>query len=106
MCAATTWRRCIACAVAQALELVVHGDIATCQVVGRRVEQLDLPSGVAVVTIVRGAEPAAGTPDGRQVLIAHHDTVIVSGDHVILFLTSKDLVPTVERQFQGSRGFF
>ncbi|HYN76847.1 MAG TPA: Trk system potassium transporter TrkA [Lamprocystis sp. (in: g-proteobacteria)] len=91
---------------AEALELVVHGDVTTCKVVGRRIEQLDLPHGVTVGAIVRGAEPAAGEPDRRQVIIAHHDTMIESGDHVILFLISKDLLPKVERYFQVGLGFF
>jgi trk system potassium uptake protein TrkA len=91
---------------AEALELVVHGDVVTCKVVGRRVEQLDLPHGVTVGAIVRGAQPAAGAPDRRQVIIAHHDTMVESGDHVILFLIHKDLVPKVERFFQVGLGFF
>jgi trk system potassium uptake protein len=91
---------------AEALELVVHGDVATSKVVGRRVEQMALPHGVTVGAIVRGPEPAVGGPDRRQVLIAHHDTMIESGDHVILFLISKDLVPKVERYFQVGLGFF
>ena len=91
---------------AEALELVVHGDRNASKVVGRRVEQLDLPLGVTVGAIVRGSPPAAGGPDRRQVLIAHHDTVIEAEDHVILFLISKDLVPRVERFFQVGLGFF
>jgi trk system potassium uptake protein TrkA len=91
---------------AEALELVVHGDVATCKVVGRRVDQLALPHGVTVGAIVRGETPAAGAPDRRQVIIAHHDTMVESGDHVILFLIHKDLVPKVERYFQVGLGFF
>jgi trk system potassium uptake protein TrkA len=91
---------------AEALELVVHGDPGTSKVVGRRVEQLDLPEGVTVGAIVRGATPIGGGADRRQVLIAHHDTVIESEDHVILFLIHKELVSKVERYFQVSLGFF
>ena len=32
--------------------------------------------------------------------------MIESGDHVILFLISKDLLPKVERYFQVGLGFF
>jgi trk system potassium uptake protein TrkA len=85
---------------AEALELVVHGDASSSKVVGRRIDQLDLPHGVTVGALVRGPEPKEGAPDRRQVLIAHHDTVIEAEDHVILFLISKDLVPKVERFFE------
>jgi len=85
---------------AEALEIVVHGDPRSSKVVGRRLEELDLPHGVTVGAIVRGPAPAPGRPDRRQVLMAHHDTLIETEDHVILFLVSKDLVPKVERFFQ------
>ncbi len=91
---------------AEALELVVHGDGSTSKVVGRRVEQLDLPHGVTVGAIVRGFAPVAGGTERRRVLIAHHDTVIEAEDHVILFVISKDLVRKVERYFQVGLGFF
>ncbi|WP_295391708.1 Trk system potassium transporter TrkA [uncultured Thiodictyon sp.] len=91
---------------AEALELVVHGDKNTSKVVGRRVDQLDLPHGVTLGAIMRGSAPVAGVADRRRVLIAHHDTVIEAEDHVILFVISKDLVRKVERYFQVSLGFF
>lgn len=91
---------------AEALELVVHGDHRTSQVVGRRVEQLELPLGVTVGAIVRGETSTASGTDLRRVLIAHHDTVIEAEDHVVLFVISKDLVPKVERYFQVGLGFF
>jgi trk system potassium uptake protein TrkA len=34
------------------------------------------------------------------VIIAHHDTIIETEDHVILFLTDKRRIPDVERLFQ------
>jgi trk system potassium uptake protein TrkA len=91
---------------AEALEIVVHGDPRSSKVVGRRLEELDLPHGVTVGAIVRGPAPAPGRADRRQVLMAHHDTLIETEDHVILFLVSKDLVPKVERYFQVSVIYF
>jgi trk system potassium uptake protein TrkA len=79
---------------AEALELIAHGDIKSSRVIGRRVEQLDLPKGVTIGAIVRGRD------DEHEVLIAHHDTVIEAGDHVIVFVVSKDLMPGVEKLFQ------
>jgi len=42
----------------------------------------------------------------HEILIAHHDTVIESGDHVIVFVVNKSLVPRVEKLFQVDIGFF
>ena len=75
---------------AEAIEAVAHGDKTSSKVVGRRVEELELPPGTTIGAVVRGAE----------VLIAHHDTMIESDDHVILFLVDKKYIPQVERLFQ------
>ena len=47
MCAAATWPRVhsLRRGAAEALELVAHGDAKTSKVVGRRIEELDLPKG-------------------------------------------------------------
>lgn len=81
---------------AEALEAIAHGDANTSKVVGRRVEQIDLPRGATIGAIVRGDE----------VLIAHHDTVIESEDHVILFVVNKQMISRIEKLFQVGIGFF
>ena len=81
---------------AEALEAVVHGDAKTSRLIGRRIEQIDLPEGVSIAAIARG----------QKVIIAHHDTVIEAGDHAILFVPNKRLIPKVEKLFQVSLGFF
>ena len=40
-----------------------------------------------------------------KVIMAHHDTVIQAGDHVIVFVVSKRLVPKVEKLFQVGFAF-
>ncbi len=80
---------------AEAIEAIAHGDPTTSKVVGRRVEEIKLPPGTTIGAVVRG----------DQVIIAHHDTVIATDDHVILFLVDKRRVPDVERLFQVSFGF-
>jgi trk system potassium uptake protein TrkA len=89
---------------AEALELIAHGDRQSSRVVGRRVEEIDLPKGVTIGAIVRSRDTAGtGQKDnGRDhdVIIAHHDTVIESGDHVVVFVVNKRLVPTIEKLFQ------
>ncbi len=98
---------------AEALELVVHGDAQSSQVVGRRIEQLPVIRGATIGAIVRGLPPpgtGAAEPDAAElrqvkVIMAHHDTVIEAGDHVIVFVVSKSLVPKVEKLFQVGFAF-
>jgi trk system potassium uptake protein TrkA len=98
---------------AEALELVVHGDAQSSQVVGRRIEQLPVIRGATIGAIVRGlpGPDEAGPEDGGnetrpvKVIMAHHDIVIEAGDHVIVFVVSKSLVPKVEKLFQVGFAF-
>lgn len=93
---------------AEALELVAHGDRANSKVVGRRIDEIDLPKGAIIGAIVRRThEPVVVYEQGfpvekhvDRVIIAHHDTVIEPEDHVIVFCVSKRLVPKVEKLFQ------
>jgi trk system potassium uptake protein TrkA len=75
---------------AEAMETVAHGSRGG-KVVGRAVEDIKLPEGARIITLVRGDE----------VIMAHHDTVIETSDHVILFLADKRHVEQVERLFQS-----
>lgn len=75
---------------AEAIEAVAHGDPRSSKVVGRSIEQINLPKGATIGAIVRG----------ENVLMAHHDTIIEPEDHVILFIVDKALTPKVERLFQ------
>ncbi len=79
---------------AEALEAVVHGDRKSCRVTGRRVDEIELPPGSLIGAVVRGAE----------VLMAHHDTRIEAGDHVIVFVSDKKSLTRVEKLFQVSAG--
>ena len=80
---------------AEALEAVVHGDRESCRVTDRRIEEIDLPAGTTIGAVVRG----------EQVIMAHHDTMIRAGDHVIVFVSDKKTLPRVERLFQVGVGF-
>jgi len=52
-------------------------------------------------------EPARGRTAPRfEVVMAHHDTEILSGDHVIVFVDNKRTIPRVEKLFEVSVGFF
>jgi len=55
-----------------------------------------MPPGTTIGAVIRD----------DQVLIAHDDTRIESGDHVILFLVDKKHIRDVERLFQAGLTFF
>jgi trk system potassium uptake protein TrkA len=74
---------------AEALEAVVHGDERSSRIVGRTVAQVPLPEGASIGAVVRGDE----------VIMAHHDTLILADDHVILFLADRRHLEAVERLF-------
>ena len=81
---------------AEAIEMIAHGDNKSSRVVGRRLDEIDLPEGVTFGAIVRG----------KEVLIAHRHIVIETDDHVILFLVDKSKVGAVEKLFQVGLHFF
>ena len=81
---------------AEAMEAIAHGDIHSSKVVGRAIEDIELPEGTTIGAIVRN----------EQVLIAHDDIVVESDDHVILFVVDRKKIPEVERLFQVGFSFF
>ncbi|MGI9201090.1 MAG: Trk system potassium transporter TrkA [Woeseiaceae bacterium] len=80
---------------AEAIEAIAHGDKESSKVVGRAIEDIDLPKGAGIVALVRG----------EQVIIAHHDTVVESDDHVIMFLTDRRKIEHLETLFQVGVSF-
>jgi len=75
---------------AEAIEAIAHGTDKESQVVGRRIEEIELPKGTAIVALVRN----------DKVIIAHHDTVIETDDHIILFMTDRRKIDRLEQLFQ------
>lgn len=80
---------------AEAIEAIAHGTEAQSHVVGRKIEEIDLPKGAVIVALVRN----------DQVIMAHHDTVIDTDDHVILFMTDRRKIEQIEMLFQVSVSF-
>jgi trk system potassium uptake protein len=76
---------------AEAIEAVVHGTQNRSRVIGRTLEQIELPQGASIVAIVRG----------ERVIMAHHDTTIEAEDHVIIFLSDRRHIEAVSRLFQS-----
>jgi trk system potassium uptake protein TrkA len=81
---------------AEALEAIAHGDKHSSKVVGKAIGSIELPQGTTIGAIVRDEE----------VLIAHDNIIVETGDHVILFLVDKKRIPEVERLFQVGFTFF
>lgn len=80
---------------AEAIEAIAHGSREESRVVGRSIEDIDLPKGSNIIALVRGDE----------VIIAHHDTVIEPDDHVILFMTDRRKIERIEKLFQVGVSF-
>ncbi|MBF8778666.1 Trk system potassium transporter TrkA [Pseudomonas fulva] len=81
---------------AEAIEAIAHGDARSSKVVGKAIGDILLPEGTTIGAIIRD----------QQVLIAHGDTVIESGDHVILFVVDKKYIRDVEKLFHVGLSFF
>ena len=81
---------------AEAIEAVAHGDSKSSKVVGKSIEDIALPPGTTIGAIIRDEE----------VMIAHDDTMIESGDHVILFVVDKKHIRDVEKLFHVGLSFF
>ncbi|WP_166362149.1 Trk system potassium transporter TrkA [Pseudomonas akapageensis] len=81
---------------AEAIEAIAHGDSRSSKVIGRAIENIALPPGTTIGAIIRDEE----------VLIAHDDTVIAAGDHVILFVVDKKYIRDVEKLFHVGLSFF
>ncbi|MGZ8215913.1 Trk system potassium transporter TrkA [Methylomagnum sp.] len=78
----------------EAIEAIAHGKPGKSKVVGVPIDQIKIPQGIVMGALVRGEE----------VIQVHRDTIIEEGDHVIMFLIDKKLIPTVEQLFQAEGG--
>ena len=80
---------------AEAIEVVVHGDVNTSKVIGKQLQDINLPPGTTIGGIIRG----------KQVIIAHRNVLVENEDHIILFVTDKRNINDVERLFHVSPTF-
>lgn len=80
---------------AEILEVIVHGDENTSQVVGKAVNQLQVPTETSVAGIIRG----------KDNLILQRDIVIEAEDKVILFVKNAKQIGKIEKLFQVSATF-
>ena len=75
----------------EAIEMIAHGQAGSSKVIGIPLKAIDIPDGVVLGGLVRN----------QEIVHIHHDTMIEEGDHVIMFLLDKKLIPLVERFFQA-----
>jgi trk system potassium uptake protein TrkA len=74
---------------AEAIEIVVHGDKNSSEVVGVMIKDLSLPDGVVVGAIVRN----------NELLMGSKKLVIEEGDHVLMMLMDVSKIHQVESLF-------
>ena len=79
---------------AEALELIAVGNKKNSKVVGRAIDEIELPTGATIGAVVRGDD----------VLMAHNYVSIEEHDRVIVFLAEKNQrkLRDIERMFQPS----
>ncbi len=80
---------------AEAIELILHGSEQTSQVIGRKLQELDLPKSCLIAAIVRQ----------DQVHLAHPNLIFQAFDHVILLLLEKRYIRHVEALCQVNLSF-
>jgi len=75
---------------AEAIELMVDGDETTSKVIGKSIQEIDLPEDTVVGAVIRE----------NQVMMNDPELIFENGDRVIVFLVDKRKVRLVERLFQ------
>ena len=82
---------------AEAIEVVVHGDVKTSALVGRRVSEINWPQGCHFAALVRENEVVMGHKE---------DAVMQDGDHIIFFVSRRRVLRELEKLIQVKMGFF
>lgn len=80
---------------AEAMEIIIHGDERSSRVANRKISDIEMPEGTMITAVVRD----------DKVLIAHHDTIIHAGDHVIVIVVDKKMMPQLEQIFQVAASY-
>ena len=81
---------------AELLEIIIHGDSKTSKVVGKKVSELELPSGCRIGAVYR---------EGKIILL-NEDVDIKSNDRLIIYLLHKKDFSKLAKLLQVSIGFF
>tara|TARA_Y100000768_G_scaffold271570_1_gene207669 strand:- start:7049 stop:8422 length:1374 start_codon:yes stop_codon:yes gene_type:complete len=81
---------------AELFEIIIHGDEKTSKVVGKKIHELELPSGCKIGAIYRKS----------QIILCRKDTVINSNDRLVVYLLHKKDFSKLAKLFQVGIGFF
>ncbi|MCF6807385.1 Trk system potassium transporter TrkA [Thiotrichales bacterium 19S9-12] len=79
----------------EAIEVIVHGNKETSDIIGKTIDKLALPPSVRCGAIYRE----------NEVIIAHDDVEIQENDHLIVFVADTKVIPVLEKYFQVSPSF-
>lgn len=74
---------------AEAIEIIVHGDENSSDVIGKTIEQLKLPKAIHAGAVVRG----------ETVHIEYEQLELKSGDHIIFFIAHHNRIKDIEKLF-------
>ncbi|RZN53970.1 Trk system potassium transporter TrkA [Avibacterium paragallinarum] len=80
---------------AEALEIIVHGESHSSNVIERKISDIKLPPTVTIGAILRDEE----------IIIARKNVVIKANDHIVVYISDKKHLPEVEKLFQPSAFF-
>jgi trk system potassium uptake protein TrkA len=81
---------------AELLEIIIHGDSKTSKVVGKKVSELELPSGCRIGAVYRQG----------KIILLNEDLNIKSNDRLIIYLLHKKDFSKLAKLLQVSIGFF
>lgn len=82
---------------AEAIEVILHGDKKTSKLVGRRLQDIKLPTSCYFAAVGR---------DGEWVMAHKRDWILQEGDHVIFFVSHSRYVQELEKTIAVKFGFF
>jgi len=80
---------------AEAIEVIAHGDSKVSKLIGRPLHKVRLPEQTRVCAVYRE----------QQVIMADDDLTIEEGDHVVMFIGNKAVIPEIEKLFQVAPTF-
>lgn len=82
---------------AEMLEVILHGDRKTSKMVGRRLQEIKLPTSCYFAAVGR---------DGEWIMAHQRDWILQEGDHVIFFVAYSRYVQELEKAIAVKFGFF
>lgn len=82
--------------IAEAIEVVAHGDEKTSKVVGKKLREIKLPAASNIAAIMRAG----------KVILPNSDTEIQSEDRIVIFVSQKQHISQIEKLVKVKATFF